>query len=65
MTWLIEGLRRSRATWKVIAADLPLGLVVPDGATAQEGVAQGDPGAPKGRELEFAEVLRAARRPSS
>ena len=60
--WLIDGLCRSRATWKVIAADLPLGLVVPDGAAAQEGVAQGDPGAPKGRELEFAEVLRSAHR---
>lgn len=59
--WLIRGLTRSRATWKVIAADLPLGLVVPDGA-AQEGVAQGDPGAPAGRELEFAEVLTAAHR---
>jgi alkaline phosphatase D len=60
--WLIRGLRSSRATWKVIAADLPLGLVVPDGAAAQEGVAQGDPGAPLGRELEFAAVLRAAHR---
>lgn len=59
--WLIRGLTRSRATWKVIAADLPLGLVVPDGS-AQEGVAQGDPGAPAGRELEFAEVLTAAHR---
>lgn len=58
--WLIDGLRRSRATWKVLAIDLPLGLVVPDGAAAQEGVAQGDPGAPLGRELEFAQVLRAA-----
>ncbi|MEJ3749679.1 alkaline phosphatase D family protein [Actinomycetes bacterium KLBMP 9797] len=58
--WLIRELRRSRATWKVIAADLPLGLVVPDGSAAQEGVAQGDPGAPAGRELEFASVLRAA-----
>src|SRR3954463_3004258 len=60
--WLIRGLLESRATWKVIAADLPLGLVVPDGPTAQEGVAQGDPGAPLGREPEFAEVLRAAHR---
>ncbi|MBL7256072.1 alkaline phosphatase D family protein [Paractinoplanes lichenicola] len=60
--WLIRGLRESRATWKVIANDLPLGLVVPDGATAQEGVAQGDPGAPKGRELEFAQVLQSAHR---
>lgn len=60
--WLIRELTRSRATWKVIAADLPIGLVVPDGAAAQEGVAQGDPGAPAGRELEFAQVLGAAHR---
>ncbi|MCA2217909.1 alkaline phosphatase D family protein [Jidongwangia harbinensis] len=60
--WLIRGLRSSRATWKVIAADLPIGLVVPDGAAAQEGIAQGDPGAPLGRELEIATVLRAAHR---
>ncbi|MGK5742313.1 alkaline phosphatase D family protein [Micromonospora sp. URMC 103] len=60
--WLVRELTRSRATWKVIAADLPLGLVVPDGPGTQEGVAQGDPGAPAGRELEFAEVLRTAHR---
>ena len=60
--WLINGLRRSRATWKIIANDLPLGIVVPDGATAQEGVAQGDPGRPLGRELEFARVLQSAHR---
>ena len=60
--WLIRELKHSRATWKVIAADLPLGLVVPDGTAAQEGVAQGDAGAPKGRELEFAEVLGTAHR---
>lgn len=33
---------------------------MPDGETAQEGVAQGDPGRPAGREIEFAEVLRDA-----
>jgi alkaline phosphatase D len=60
--WLIRGLLESKAAWKVIANDLPIGLVVPDGPTAQEGVAQGDPGAPLGRELEFAEVLRTAHR---
>ncbi|SCG64207.1 alkaline phosphatase D family protein [Micromonospora halophytica] len=60
--WLVRELTRSRATWKVIAADMPIGLVVPDGPAAQEGVAQGDPGAPAGRELEFAEVLRATHR---
>ena len=57
--WLIDELTRSRATWKVIANDLPLGLVVPDGATAQEGLAQGDPGAPLGRERDVARVLTA------
>ena len=31
--------------------DLPLGLIVPDGDVAQEGVANRDPGAPLGREL--------------
>jgi len=56
--WLISGLLASRATWKVIANDLPLGLVVPDGPTAQEGVAQGDNGKPQGREMEFATVLQ-------
>ncbi|MFY1691696.1 alkaline phosphatase D family protein [Plantactinospora sp. WMMB782] len=60
--WLARELRRSTATWKVIAADLPIGLVVPDGPTAQEGIAQGDGGAPAGRELEFAEILRATHR---
>ncbi|WLS48125.1 alkaline phosphatase D family protein [Micromonospora profundi] len=60
--WLIRELKRSKATWKVIANDLPIGVVVPDGPNAQEGVAQGDPGAPAGRELEFAEVLRATHR---
>lgn len=60
--WLMRELRASRATWKIIANDLPLGIVVPDGPTAQEGVAQGDPGAPLGRELEFARVLRHAHR---
>ncbi|BFU45382.1 alkaline phosphatase D family protein [Krasilnikovia sp. MM14-A1004] len=58
--WLIDGLLSSRATWKVIANDLPLGLVVPDGPGAREGVAQGDDGGPLGRELEFATVLRTA-----
>ncbi|MCM6775295.1 alkaline phosphatase D family protein [Nocardia sp. CDC159] len=57
--WLIDGLRESRATWKIIANDLPLGLVVPDGKTAFEGPANGDRGAPSGRESEIAQVLSA------
>jgi len=60
--WLIGELGASRATWKVIAIDLPLGLIVPDGPTAFEGVAQGDGGPPLGRELELAQILQAAHR---
>ncbi|MFF2522811.1 alkaline phosphatase D family protein [Streptomyces liangshanensis] len=58
LAWLKRELARSRAEWKVIAADMPLGLVVPDGAANFEAVAQGDPGAPLGRELQIAELLR-------
>ncbi|MEC4020785.1 alkaline phosphatase D family protein [Streptomyces sp. H27-D2] len=58
LTWLKRELKRSRAVWKVIASDMPLGLVVPDGAANFEAVAQGDPGAPLGRELQIAELLR-------
>jgi alkaline phosphatase D len=58
LKWLKKELSRSQAVWKVIAADMPLGLVVPDGDTDVEGPAQGDPGAPLGRELQVAEVLR-------
>ncbi|NYG55515.1 alkaline phosphatase D family protein [Nocardioides perillae] len=60
--WLLRELERSTATWKVIAADLPIGLVVPDGASAQEGIAQGDGGAPLGRELDLARVLSGLKR---
>lgn len=60
--WLKRELAASTATWKVIANDLPLGLVVPDGPTALEGVAQGDAGPARGRELEWADVLSFAHR---
>jgi alkaline phosphatase D len=55
--WLKDGLKRSGATWKVIANDLPLGLIVRDGPDRYEAVANGDPGAPLGREMEIADVL--------
>ncbi|MFJ7159438.1 alkaline phosphatase D family protein [Streptomyces sp. NPDC101118] len=58
LAWLKRELSRSRAVWKVIAADMPLGIVVPDGTADFEAVAQGDPGAPLGRELQIAELLR-------
>ena len=56
IAWLKRELLASRATWKVIASDMPLGLVVPDEA-GSEAFAQGD-GPPRGRELEIADVLR-------
>ncbi|MCC5037203.1 alkaline phosphatase D family protein [Streptomyces sp. WAC 00631] len=58
LAWLKRELSRSRAVWKVIASDMPLGLVVADGSADFEAVAQGDPGAPLGRELQIAELLR-------
>lgn len=61
--WLKRELIASKATWKVLAIDLPLGLVVPDPSTnGIEGIAQGDGGAPLGRELEFADLLQTAHR---
>jgi alkaline phosphatase D len=60
LDWLQRSLTASTATWKVIAADQPLGLVVPDSGepgTALEAVAQGEPGRPLGRELQIAQLL--------
>ncbi|MFF5991655.1 alkaline phosphatase D family protein [Prauserella flavalba] len=56
-SWLVRELARSTATWKIVQADLPIGLIVPDGDHI-EGVANGLPGAPGGRESELAWVLR-------
>ncbi len=52
---------RSKATWKVIASDMPIGLGVPDGKDGQgrpqwEAVANGD-GPALGREIEIAQLL--------
>jgi alkaline phosphatase D len=57
LTWLKSKLLASTATWKVIASDMPLGLVVPDKSN-YEAVANGDGGPPLGRELEIADLLR-------
>ena len=57
LRWLRQALLSSNATWKVIASDMPIGLVVRDGETAFENLANGD-GPPLGRELEIASLLR-------
>jgi alkaline phosphatase D len=56
--WLARSLKASTATWKVIASDMPIGLVVRDGPNAFEALANGDDGPPLGRELETAGLLR-------
>jgi alkaline phosphatase D len=58
VAWLTAQLEASRATWKVIANDMPIGLVVRDGPSHYEAIANADNGAPLGRELEIAEILR-------
>ncbi len=63
--WLLRELKRSKAVWKVIANDLPLGLVVPDtteGKPNQEAISNGNPGAPLGRELALSEILSELKR---
>ncbi|KIQ59205.1 alkaline phosphatase D family protein [Pseudomonas fluorescens] len=62
LNWLKRELKQSRAQWKVIAADMPIGLGVPDGEVSPgvprwEAVANGDPGQAQGREVEIAELL--------
>jgi alkaline phosphatase D len=58
--WLKRELLGSKATWKVISADMPLSLLVYNDSKAKKGfeaAANNDPSAPKGREMEFAELL--------
>ena len=54
LTWLEAALAASTARWKVMASSLPIGLVVGDGPDRFEAIANGEPGAPLGRELEIA-----------
>jgi len=62
LDWLKRELKTSQAQWKVIAADMPIGLGVPDGEVSPgvprwEAIANNDPGPAQGRELEIAELL--------
>ncbi len=58
IAWLKTHLAASRATWKVIASDMPIGAVVPDAPSYFDAFANGDDGPPLGRELELADLLR-------
>ena len=61
ISWLMRSLRQSNALWKVIAADMPLSVVVPDGTDSQgrpqfENSGNGN-GPGLGRELKIADLL--------
>src|SRR5262249_33522390 len=65
IAWLKRELKASKATWKIIAADMPISLYVVydfDRNFGSEAIAQGDNGAPLGRELEIADTLSFAKR---
>jgi alkaline phosphatase D len=60
IAWLKRELLASKASWKVISADMPLGLLVYNDSQNKkgfEGIANNEPGSPKGREMEFAGLL--------
>jgi alkaline phosphatase D len=57
MRWLKRELAMSRATWKVIASDMPIGVLVPDAPAYFDAFANGDDGPASGRELELADLL--------
>ena len=60
LAWLKRELKASTATWKIIAADMPISIfVVYDGDLnkGSEAVSQLDNGKPLGRELEIADLL--------
>ena len=57
LLWLKNALQQSKATWKIIAADMPIGVKVTDwGTNIADNMANID-GPPLGRELEFVDLL--------
>ena len=63
--WLIAELRASRATWKIVASNMPIGLVIGEPAKQVKWAADGwgneGTGAPTEREVELARILSAIR----
>ncbi|MGZ8160175.1 MAG: alkaline phosphatase D family protein [Methylobacter sp.] len=62
LAWLKDELKHSGATWKVISADMPIGLNISDDFDHNppqrwEAVANGNNGPAAGRELEIADLL--------
>jgi alkaline phosphatase D len=65
IAWLKQGLASSSAAWKIVASDMPIGLLIGDGEVngvpRWEAFANG-PGPALGRELEIADLLSFVRR---
>lgn len=61
LEWVKRRLLSSRSRWKVIASDMPIGLIVGDYGGKFENCANGD-GPALGRELEVADLLRFIKR---
>jgi alkaline phosphatase D len=57
LEWFKASLKKSTATWKVVASDMPISCIVKDGKTDYEAWANGENGQPLGRELELANLL--------
>jgi alkaline phosphatase D len=62
LAWLQQQLKESRAVWKVISADMPIGLNISDDFVNNppqrwEAIANGNDGPAAGRELEIARLL--------
>ncbi len=56
INWIKQRLLSSKATWKVIASDMPIGIIVGDSGGKYEAFANGN-GPALGRELELADLL--------
>ncbi len=61
LDWIKQRLLSSKAAWKVIASDMPIGLIVSDSGGRFENCANGN-GPALGRELEIAQLLRFIKR---
>lgn len=57
LDWLKDALTSSPALWKVVCADMPIGIAVEDSTGRFDNAANGD-GPPTGRELEFTELFQ-------
>lgn len=58
LQWLAQELEQSPALWKIIASPQPLSLQIAHARTDYDGISNGAPGQPRGREHEIARLLQ-------